>query len=104
MPRPTRPMDEAGPLKGNMPPTLISVGVTPGLSTANADDPSAIANAHAIFNAMNIAFSSDLPASAATGRGASFLLGGGGNESSQPKKRGCISPPSIVDSNLQFFF
>jgi len=67
-------MDEAGPLKGNMPPTLTSVGVTPGLSAAKAaDDPSAIANAHAIFNAPNIALPSDLPASAAKGRGASLL-------------------------------
>src|SRR5450631_2851547 len=85
MPRPTRPMDEAGPLKGNMPPTLTSVGVTPGLSAANADDPSAIANAHAIFNAMNIALSSDLPASAATGARCIVFIGGGSNERSQPE-------------------
>jgi hypothetical protein len=57
-----------------MPPTLTSVGVTPGLSAANADDPSATANAHTIFNALNIALSSDLLASAAKGRRASFLL------------------------------
>src|SRR5260221_14705756 len=66
-------MDDAGPLKGNMPPTLTSVGVTPGLSAANADDPTAITNAHPIFNALNLALSSDLPASAANGRGASLL-------------------------------
>jgi len=42
-----------------MPPTFTSVGVTPGLSAANADDPTAIANAHPIFNALNIALSSD---------------------------------------------
>jgi hypothetical protein len=64
---------------------LDSVGVTPGLSAANADDPSAIANAHAIFNAMNIALSSDLPASAATGARCIVFIGGGSNERSQPE-------------------
>ncbi len=97
-------MDEAGPLKGNMPPTLTSVGVTPELSAAKAaDDPTAIANAHPIFHALNIALPSDLPTSAAKGRGASLLW------RRQQRKLTIREPelnpqPSIAHSNLQFFF
>ena len=40
-PRPTSPIDEAGPLNGKIPPIFISDGVTPGGSAANAVDPSA---------------------------------------------------------------
>jgi hypothetical protein len=34
VPRPTSPIEEAGPLNGKTPPILISVGVTPGASAA----------------------------------------------------------------------
>src|SRR5216684_3925656 len=79
-------MDEAGPLKGNMPPILTSVGVTPGLSVAKAaDDPTAIANAHPIFHALNIALSSDLPASAAKGCGASLLWAAAATKAHNPR-------------------
>src|SRR5690348_2248539 len=58
MPRPTSPMDDAGPLKGKIPPTLISVAVTPGVSAAKADVASARVSAQLNVNALNIGFSS----------------------------------------------
>src|SRR5882757_7919260 len=57
MPRPTRPIDDAGPLNGNTPPILISVAVTPGVSAANAGADSASTRANASFDFPNITFS-----------------------------------------------
>src|ERR1700757_4456461 len=58
MPRPTSPIDDAGPLKGKIPPTLISVAVTPGVSAAKADVASARVSAPAAASALNIGLSS----------------------------------------------
>src|SRR5450631_234654 len=82
---------------------LDSVGVTPGLSAANADDPSAIANAHAIFNAMNMRSPPICRHPQPQARGASFLLAAAATKD-RSRSRGCISSPSIVRYNLQFFF
>src|SRR5260370_38671088 len=53
-PGPTSPIEDGGPLKGNTPPILISVAVTPGASAANAVEPSAKIKAQPIFNFSNI--------------------------------------------------
>src|ERR1700758_217155 len=76
MPRPTSPIDEAGPLKGNIPPTLISVAVTPGVSAASADVTSAKVSAQPNVNALNINFPPSLSQSGPLTRGRGFLLSG----------------------------
>src|SRR5438874_74317 len=54
VPRPTRPIDDAGPLNGKTPPILISVAVTPGASAAKAGADSAIISADASLNFPNM--------------------------------------------------
>src|SRR6185369_12785888 len=54
-PLPTRPIDDAGPLKGKTPPTLISVAEIPGCSAANAGPLKSKARAAKVFHFINIA-------------------------------------------------
>src|SRR5436309_13594070 len=53
-PLPTRPIDDAGPLKGKTPPILISVAEIPGSSVANAGPLRSKARAIAIFHFTDI--------------------------------------------------
>src|SRR5215813_3322752 len=75
MPRPTSPIDDAGPLKGNIPPTLISVGVTPGVSAANAEVTSATVSAQTTLSARNIELSSPNSTGGRCRRGATLVVG-----------------------------
>src|SRR5205823_12177896 len=54
-PLPTRPIDDAGPLKGNTPPILISVAEIPGSSAASAGPLKSNARAATVFHFTNIA-------------------------------------------------
>src|SRR5688500_5154407 len=54
-PFPTRPIDDAGPLKGKTPPILISVAEIPGSSAANAGPLKSKARAATVFHFINIA-------------------------------------------------
>src|SRR3954452_20200725 len=56
-PLPTRPIDDAGPLKGKTPPILISVAEIPGSSAANAGPLRNRARAATIFHLTSIASS-----------------------------------------------
>src|SRR5437868_2785375 len=68
-PLPTRPIDDAGPLKGKTPPILISVAEIPGSSAANAGPLKSKASAATVFHFTNIAH----PPKRAPFRGTSLL-------------------------------
>src|SRR5580704_4350108 len=76
MPRPTSPIDDAGPLKGKIPPTLISVAVTPGVSAAKADVASAKPSAQPNASALNIGLSSICLSQGRFVQRRGFLVGG----------------------------
>jgi hypothetical protein len=60
---PTKPIEDAGPLNGNIPPILISVPVTPGSSAAKTGEASSDVATHAAMKAnltlMSLSFCAD---------------------------------------------